>query len=93
MEEIMFQNLMLKEGGYPHLPDIQALYRRITELEGLLRAARIDSEQNRADATLYRHVRTLSAADFASIVTRNISGHGTFDDLVSQSLRKSLEKK
>jgi hypothetical protein len=62
-----FENLLLNEKGYPHLPDIQALHRRITELEGLLRAARIDSQQNRADATLFRHVRTLSAAEFASI--------------------------
>lgn len=86
-------NLLLSENGYPNVPDVKAMERKICELELLLRAARIDAENNRADATLYRHVRTLSANQFSSIYTRNISGHGRFDDLVFQSLRKSLEGK
>lgn len=86
-------NLLLNEKGYPNVPDVKALERKISELELTLRAACIDAENNRADATLYRHVRTLNANQFSSIYTRNISGHGKFDDLMMQSLRKSLDGK
>lgn len=72
---------------------IESMERKIIELENMLRCARIESHSNRADAELYRHVRTLSAKEFADIYTRNIAGHGAFDDLVSQSLRRTLEQK
>jgi hypothetical protein len=88
-----FENLMLKEGGYPHLPDVKALQRKITELEAQLRAAQLDAERNRGEAVLFRHVITLDAREFGSIYTRNRSGHGKMESLIEQSLRKSMEKK
>lgn len=88
-----FENLMLQETGFPNVPDAKALERKITELETHLRSAQLDAERNRGEAVLYRHVRTLSAREFSSLYTRNISGHGRMDDLIEQSLRKSMEKK
>lgn len=92
-KKLGFENLMHGKASYVHMPDAPALQNRIVELEGLLRAARIDAERNHGEAVLFRHVITLDARQFASIYTRNQSGHGKMSTLIEQSLRNSLEKK
>lgn len=92
-KKLGFENLMTSKASYVHMPDVDALKRKITELEGLLRAARIDAENNRGEAVLFRHVITLSSHAFANIHTRNRAGHGKMSTMIEQSLRKSMEKK